>query len=147
MSEEKEQVRKFYDVIWNQHNRNAIPEVLHADVKFRGSLGEEKRGHAGFAEYLDVVHAALGEFRCVIEDLVCEPGKVFAKMTFGGVHRGQVMGYPPTGKRVSWSGAALFTFVDGKVGRSVGAWRPEGTRKPAAEESAMSRPLSGAPRR
>ena len=43
-------------------------------------------------------------------ELVAEGEKVFAKMTFGGIHQNEFMGYMPSGKRVSWSGCALFTF-------------------------------------
>jgi predicted ester cyclase len=73
-------------------------------------VGQEKRGHTGFAEYVDMVHKALGEYRCIIEDLVSEGNKVFAKMTFSGIHREKFMGYSPTHQRVSWNGCALFTF-------------------------------------
>ena len=82
MSHEKQQVRKFYEEIWNKHNKDAVPEVLHGSFKFRGSLGSEKRGHAGFIEYLDMVHAALADYRCEIKELVSEESKVFAKMQF-----------------------------------------------------------------
>lgn len=111
----KVQVQRFYEVVWNAHDLDAIPSVLHDDFTFRGSLGDERRGHKGFAEYVDMVHAALGDYRCTIEVLVEEPDKVFAKMSFGGVHRGQFMGYRPSGKRVQWTGCALFTFRGEKV--------------------------------
>ena len=68
----KEQVRKFYEVIWDSHNKEAISTLLDNDVTFRGSLGQEKRGHAGFAEYVDMVHKALGEYKCIIEELESE---------------------------------------------------------------------------
>jgi len=115
MSHNTDQVRKFYEVIWNQHNKLAIPDVLHEDVQFRGSLGQEKRGRAGFSDYLDMVHDALGEYQCIIGEMVAESSKVFAKMRFTGIHKGEFMGYRPTGKRLTWSGAALFTFAGGKV--------------------------------
>ena len=110
----KEQVTKFYEVLWDAHDKEAIPSVLHENFTFRGSLGQEKHGHAGFAEYVDMVHKALGEYKCIIEELVAEGDKVFAKMTFTGIHRGEFMGYSPTQKRVSWNGCALFTF-DGEL--------------------------------
>jgi len=115
MSDHKEQVRTFYDVVWNAHNKNAIAEVLHATIRFRGSLGQSTMGHAGFAEYLDRVHSALDDYPCDIEALVSEPPKVFAKMTFPGTHQGDFLGYPPTGKRLTWAGAALFTFDQDKI--------------------------------
>lgn len=106
----KDQVRKFYEVLWDAHDKSAIPSVLHENFTFRGSLGLEKRGHEGFAEYTDMVHKALGDFRCVIEELVEEGDKVCARMTFTGIHRDELLGYAPTHQRVTWSGAALFTF-------------------------------------
>ncbi|RJQ48994.1 MAG: hypothetical protein C4528_01515 [Gammaproteobacteria bacterium] len=106
---------KFYEVVWNQHNSDAIPEILHERIKFRGSLGQETVGHAGFAEYLNMVHKALGDYQCTVEELVSEPPKVFAKMMFSGIHKGRIMECSPTSKRVTWSGAALFTFSEGRV--------------------------------
>jgi len=115
MSHEKEQVRKFYEVIWNKHDKEAVPEILHESFKFRGSLGFEKQGHAGFIEYLDMVHAALGDYKCEIKELVSEQSKVFAKMQFSGTHQGEFMGVNPTGRRLAWDGAALFYFNKGKA--------------------------------
>jgi len=79
MDQYEQQVRTFYATIWDAHDKSAIPGVFHEDFSFRGSLGEARHGHAGFAQYLDALHEALGDYRCVIEDLVVEPGKVFAK--------------------------------------------------------------------
>ena len=115
MSTQKEQVRKFYSLLWDARELASMPSILHEEFTFRGSLGQEKKGHRGFAEYVEMVHQALGEYRCVVEQMVEEGAQVFAKMTFTGVHRAQFMGYPPSHKRVSWHGCALFTFESGLV--------------------------------
>ena len=115
MSHEEDQVRKFYEVIWNKHDKKAIPDVLHESFSFRGSLGTKKQGQSGFAEYLDMVHDALGDYKCIIKETVSEQSKVFAKMQFTGIHQGVFMGVKSTGRRVTWDGAALFHFKDGKV--------------------------------
>ncbi|WP_315983460.1 ester cyclase [Aliamphritea spongicola] len=62
-----------------------------------------------------MVHLALGEYTCIIEELVAEGDKVFAKMSFTGIHRNDFMGYVPTGKRLTWHGCALFTFRGSKI--------------------------------
>ena len=111
----KEQVKKFYEVLWDAHDKEAIPSVLHENFTFRGSLGHEKRGHRGFAEYVDMIHDALGNYRCIIDELVEEGDKVFAKMTFTGLHQGEFMGFAPTRKQVSWRGCALFTFEGDRI--------------------------------
>ena len=115
MNTHKQQVQKFYDTIWNAHGTSEVNNILHPDFTFRGSLGHEKKGHEGFISYVDMVHTALGEYRCIVDELVAEGDKVFARMTFTGIHKDHFMGYAPTQKRLSWSGSALFRFVDNKV--------------------------------
>jgi len=115
MNYEKEQVINFYERIWNQNDRSAIAEILNADFTFRGSLGFAISGYQGFIEYVEIIHDALGNYQCIIEELVTEPSKVFARMTFKGIHKGTFMGHEATGKEVRWSGAALFTFENEKI--------------------------------
>jgi steroid delta-isomerase-like uncharacterized protein len=108
-------VRSFYEEIWNRGNKAKIPELLHESFIFRGSLGQTKRGHHGFAEYVEFVTDALSEYRCEIQEIVCEGSKVFAKVLFSGVHGKEFLGYPATFKRVEWIGAALFTIDGNRV--------------------------------
>ena len=108
-------VESFYADIWNRHDKAKIPELLRADFTFRGSLGQMKTGHGGFASYVEFVHQAVLEFRCDILDLVIEEPKAFARMRFSGVHRGELFGFQPTGKPIEWAGAALFTFSGNQV--------------------------------
>ena len=115
MRHEEEQVRRFYEDVWNTKGKEAIPEILHESIQFRGSLGAEKNGRSEFIEYLDSVHSALKDYECVIIEIVCEPSKAFAKMKFTGIHQGAFMGFRPTGRRVTWDGAALFHFKEGKI--------------------------------
>ena len=109
------QVRTFYSEIWNNRNLAEIPNILHENFLFRGSLGQEKKGHEGFKEYVNYVHSALSHYTCIIEDMVVQPEKVFAKMLFTGIHNSEFMGFQATGEKVSWPGAALFTFSGSKV--------------------------------
>lgn len=111
----KQQVRRFYDEVWNRADQTVIPELLTTDVVFRGSLGAELTGQAEFAGYVREVTSALADYRCDIDVLVAEADRVVARMTFSGLHRGPLLGVPATGRRVSWAGAAFFTFSDVRI--------------------------------
>jgi predicted ester cyclase len=111
----RDAVVAFYDRVWNKPEKSAVPELLHPDFTFRGSLGPTMTGHAAFADYVALVTEALGDYRCTILDLVCEGDRAFARMRFEGIHRGPFLGFAPTGKPVDWSGAALFTLKAGKI--------------------------------
>jgi predicted ester cyclase len=108
-------VRRFYDDLWNVPDLTVVPEILHDDFAFRGSLGSERQGHAEFSDYVTMVTGALSKYRCDIEDLVEQDNRVVARMMFSGFHTGQFLDRSPTGRKVSWAGAAFFTFEDSLI--------------------------------
>ena len=65
------------------------------------------------------IHAALGHYACVIDDLIVSEDRAAARMTFKGTHRGRFFDVEPTGHEVSWAGAAFFA-TDGE--RIVDLW-------------------------
>lgn len=113
-------VASFYADIWNRGDLSAIPRLLGDGFTFRGSLGSERRGHAGFAEYVVQVRGALAGYRCDVLDLVAEERRAFARMRFSGQHVAPFLDFAPTGQRVEWLGAALFTAGDD--GRLADLW-------------------------
>ncbi len=115
MTEQKKQVQRFYEQLWNAHDTSVAEVILHADIAFRGSLGLEKRGRREVVAYVDMVHAALDEYRCIIDDWIEEGQKLCAWMTFTGIHRGTFLGFAPTHQRVTWAGCAWFTFAGDKI--------------------------------
>jgi steroid delta-isomerase-like uncharacterized protein len=115
MTEPVDIVRRFYEEIWNRGDLAAVPEICDRHLVFRGSLGDTKHGHAGFIDYVRYVRGALDDYRCHIEETVTEDNRIFAKMSFVGAHRGEFLGFAPTGKTLTWAGAALFTIKDNRI--------------------------------
>jgi predicted ester cyclase len=113
-----QQVRRFYEDIWNHQRLDLVPSVLHADVTFRGSLGPTSTGHEGFIDYVVEIHAALGDYHCTVDDLVEAGDRVAVRANFAGRHRGVLLGHAPTMRMVSWAGAAFFRF-DGDLARDI----------------------------
>ncbi len=108
-------VKEFYSEIWDRRDLSRCSELLTPDFTFRGSLGSTHVGPDAFTSYVDGVHGALGDYHCEILDLVAERDQAFARMRFSGTHRGELLGYPATGKPVEWAGAALFAFRNGRI--------------------------------
>lgn len=108
-------IRRFYADLWENGHIDQAPEILHEDLVFRGSLGDEKRGIDGYLDYLQMVRNALDDYRCDILSLVCEPEHAAAKMRFHGEHNQPFMGFAPTGRRVGWNGAAFFEMRDDRL--------------------------------
>jgi steroid delta-isomerase-like uncharacterized protein len=110
-----ELVRSFYERIWNAGDLDAVEELLASDLSFRGSLGAELHGRGAFLDYVRSVRSALSDYRCEIVECVTEEDRAFARMRFSGRHTAPFRGFAPTGRDVSWAGAALFCFADGVI--------------------------------
>ncbi len=111
----RELVKAFYFEVWNRANEDRAREVLAASFHFRGSLGAERIGPDRFIAYLRDVHGALGNYHCIIEELVTEGDRAAARMRFTGRHRDEFLGVPATGRQVTWAGAAFFRCEGGRI--------------------------------
>jgi len=105
-------IRRFYAELWETEDGASAAQILHPDLSFRGSLGLEKSGVAGFMEYRASVRMALTDYTCTIRELLVDGSKAAAQMFFEGRHVADFQGFAPTGKTVGWSGAAFFSAQD-----------------------------------
>ena len=111
----RELVEAFYFEVWNRVDENRAREILAESFRFRGSLGAERVGPDGFIAYLREVHRALGDYRCIIDELVTSDSRAAARMRFTGRHRDVLQGVPATGRQITWSGAAFFQCEGGRI--------------------------------
>jgi steroid delta-isomerase-like uncharacterized protein len=109
-------IERFYHEMWNRFDKALIPVLLAEDIRFRGSLGQYKNGHAEFAEYVDFVERAFPDFTNEIEEIISEEDKAFARLTYRGTHRGEIFGIAPTGRPIQYAGAGVFKFSGDKIG-------------------------------
>jgi steroid delta-isomerase-like uncharacterized protein len=102
-------VERFYHEVWNNVDADVAREILHADLRFRASLGPVRIGPEGFIEYMRSIHAALADYKCTIDDLIETDRRAVARMRFRGLHQGEFFGVPATGREIEWAGAAFFS--------------------------------------
>lgn len=108
-------VRVFYEKFWNEVDLEKADEILHPDVTFRGSVGVGARGRREVCDYVLMVTTALSGYRCDVESLIADGDSAASKVRFSGIHTGDFLGNPPTGRRVEWIGAAFFTADESKL--------------------------------
>jgi steroid delta-isomerase-like uncharacterized protein len=106
---------RFYDELWNHFDKTIFTDILADDLRFRGSLGQEKRGLAEFAEYIDFIRRIFPDFLNEIEEIIAEGDKAFTRLTYRGTHSGELFGIAPTGRKIRYSGAAVFTFRSDRI--------------------------------
>ena len=106
-------VERFYGELWNEVNLLAVPEILHPEVSFRGSVGLGASGRAEVCDYISMVTTALSEYQCDVQSVIANDNRAAVKVRFSGIHVGEFLGYQPTGRGVEWMGAGFFTSSEG----------------------------------
>lgn len=109
-------VRQFIEEILNQGNLSLMDELV-AD----GYIEHEEmppgvpRGREGAALLMSMLRSAFPDFKATIDDIIAEGDKVVIRMTWNGAQKGEFMGIPPDGKRISVSVIDIFRITEGKI--------------------------------
>jgi steroid delta-isomerase-like uncharacterized protein len=111
----KSLIRRYYSELWNAWSPAALEELISPDIVFRGSIGTAVTGIEQFKQYVNRIRAAFPDFHNHIDELIGEGDKVVARLTYTGTHRGELFGFPGTGKKISYQGVGIFQFQEGKI--------------------------------
>jgi predicted ester cyclase len=76
---------------------------------------EEVRGADGLREMVERYRSALSGLRVTIDQQFSQGDYVATRITITGRHDGDLMGTPPTGKDVSFTGITISRCEDGRI--------------------------------
>lgn len=108
-------VRRYAEEIWNRGNLAALPDFVPDDYVLREPGAPDIVGPSGFRDYISAVRTAFPDSRLEIEDMVAEGDSVAWRWRMQGTHLGEFMNAPPSGRRVTTTGIAIYRFADGKI--------------------------------
>ena len=108
-------VRRIADEVITKGNFGVLDETLGPDYVYREPTIGEKRGKNGLRELITMYRTAFPDLKMTIEEQAAEGDKVFTRWTATGTHRGELMGFPPTGKIARVQGMIVTRIVNGKV--------------------------------
>jgi steroid delta-isomerase-like uncharacterized protein len=108
-------IRRYYSELWNAWSTAALEELISPGIVFRGSIGTTVKGIEEFKQYVSRIRASFPDFHNHIDELISEGQKVVARLTYTGTHRGELFGFPGTGREVTYQGIAIFQFWEGKI--------------------------------
>ena len=109
-------VQRMIDEVMNLQNMGVVDEVFADDylmhdpawpMEVKGPEGFKQWAGAMFEPYFSDSHIAA-------EDIFAEEDRVVVRWTWSGIHAGEFMGIPPTGRRINVTGTSIHRFADGK---------------------------------
>ena len=121
-AQNKALVRREYEEFWNQGKLDVIEEIYTADFVFHSPSGPGIDGLEGMKTIAKVFYTAFPDMQYTIEDMIAEGDKVALRWTLTGIHKGELMGIPPTGVPVSFKGNTIIRFAGGKYVELWSSW-------------------------
>ena len=109
----RELAERFYAEIINGKRLDALEELVADDFIEHGA--PPSVGRDGFRAFLTGLAGGLPDVELEVDDWIVEGDRVVARCRVAGTHHGELFGYQPTGRRVSWSAIHIWRAVDGRL--------------------------------
>jgi steroid delta-isomerase-like uncharacterized protein len=122
LEDNKAIVRAHVAALFNQHRVAQTDEFFAQDYLDHAPLPGQAPGLAGAKQKWMSYLTAVPDLRATIEDMVAEGDKVAVRWTVQGTHRGELLGIPPTGKHVRFSGISIYRLAVGKIAEQWEQW-------------------------
>ncbi len=112
-------VRRFVEEVQSQHNLDIVGELMDPNMIDHyydaQGLQQPKNAIEGFKKFYSGMLAAFPDVKAVIHNQVAEGDNVVTHKMFLGTHKGEFMGIPPTGKKITVNVIDIFRIADGKM--------------------------------
>jgi steroid delta-isomerase-like uncharacterized protein len=116
MSEEnKDLVRRSWEMLVNEQNPDAIDELYTPDFVWH-EPDQDIQGTEQARRFLSTYLSAFPDMRVAVEDVIAEGEKVVTRWTIRGTHQGEIEEFgPPTGRQVEIKGITIHRIEGGKI--------------------------------
>jgi predicted ester cyclase len=114
IEENKAVDRRYVEEVLQKGRLDAIDELC-AENYVGHVSGFPDMDRAGEKQMMTMLRAAFPDLTVKVQHQLAERDLVVHYGAFGGTHRGELMGIPPTGKRVEAAAMNINRIVDGKL--------------------------------
>ncbi len=119
MSSEEEEnkalARRFLEAVWKQGDLDAVDEMLAPDFVDHSLLPGQGSSREGYKESGAEFYAAFAIADFAIEDQIVQGEKVMTRFSLRFIHRGEILGVPPSGEVGEYSSIKIHRIVGGKI--------------------------------
>jgi steroid delta-isomerase-like uncharacterized protein len=123
MVDVKQLVRGFIEAVWNEGRLDRIEEFVDPGfLDHESTFPFSVRGREGVQRVLVFFRTAFPDVHWNVEDVVAEGPKVVVRFTARGTHRGSIVGFPGTGRRITVTGLVIFRIESGRIAESWTHW-------------------------
>lgn len=111
-AENKAIFRRFIEA-YNAHNLELLDDLVAPD--YVDPDYPQLKGLDGLKQMMRMAFMAFPDYHETIEDIIAEEDKVWILLRYTGTHKGEFMGLPPTGKKLTSLAVDMYRLKDGKI--------------------------------
>jgi steroid delta-isomerase-like uncharacterized protein len=120
MESNKSLVREFISRMVSDSASEVLDQYLAPDFIDHYAPPEQEPGREGVKRVFERARNILADLRVELEDILAEKDRVVIRLKANAVQVGSFMGFPPTGKEVSWTTISIYRIEDGKIAERWG---------------------------
>ena len=109
-------LRRITEEIWNDRRLELVDELIADDfVDHIAMPGLEGTGRNRYRASVQLMHTAFSDYHEEIEFVVADDERAVSYVRLTGIHDGELMGVPPTGRAVDVRAMGILRFADGQA--------------------------------
>jgi steroid delta-isomerase-like uncharacterized protein len=109
-------LRLITDEIWNRRRYELVDELISDElIDHVETPGLEGIGKASYLASLRLVHNAFSDYHEEIELIVADDDNAVSYVRLTGTHDGDLMGVPPTGRKIDVRAMGILRFAAGQA--------------------------------
>jgi steroid delta-isomerase-like uncharacterized protein len=114
---------RLQEEVFGQGKLESVDELLAPDyVSHAPGEPELSRGPEDIKEVVRGYHSAFPDINFAVEKQVAEGDMVVTRWIARGTHRGEFMGFPPSGRRIAVSGMSMDRISGGRIVENWNNW-------------------------
>jgi predicted ester cyclase len=113
-AENKALVERWFEEVWNKGRADAVDEMFAAEGIARG-LGQDLHGPAEFKVFHSTFREAFPDVRVQVDEMIAEGDKVAYRLTATCTHRGNGLGFAPTGRPACFGVMGSVRIANGRI--------------------------------
>lgn len=109
---------RFFQSVWSKGDFSVLDTLVAPDALDHSTVGglpTTERGSAHFRGIVTMFRQAMPDIKLTIDDEIYTGDKVVHRWTLNGTDTGGVMGMPPSGKKLSFTGTTIVRMANGKI--------------------------------
>jgi predicted ester cyclase len=110
-----EVVREYTRRVFNGHSPELALEYVTPDVKWHGGTLGTIEGAENLVGLLQGFIGALPDLNAQEQDIVADGNTVAVRFVVEATHKGNLLGFEATGRRVRWDAVDVYRLKDGKI--------------------------------